>query len=69
MTTYFVIYITLINTGLLFLLVPFLYIVSPFFIIWMVTCILKENKVKHLQLKENEEWGYTDKPKDELGIL
>ncbi|MBB3053954.1 hypothetical protein [Mucilaginibacter gotjawali] len=69
MTAYLVIYIILINTGLLFILVPYLYIVSPFFIVWMVACILKDTRVKYPELKENEEWGYADKTKDELGFF
>lgn len=69
MTAYLVIYIIFINTGLLFLLVPFLYIVSPFVIVWMVASILKDTKAKYPELKEKEEWGYADKLKDELGFF
>jgi len=69
LTAYLVIYIILINTRLLFELIPYLYIVSPFLIVWMVACILKDTRVKYPELKENEEWGYADKSKDELGFF
>jgi hypothetical protein len=35
----------------------------------MVACILKDNTVAYPELKENEEWGYADKSKDELGLF
>ncbi|HWZ05014.1 MAG TPA: hypothetical protein VNX40_15460 [Mucilaginibacter sp.] len=69
LTVYLVIYIILINTGLLFTLIPYLYIISPILIVWMVACILKDTKEKYPELKENEEWGYRDKSKDELGFF
>jgi len=69
LTAYLVIYIILINTGLLFIIIPYLYIISPFLIVWMVACILKDNIVAYPELKENEEWGYADKSKDELGLF
>lgn len=69
MTAYLVIYIILINTSLVFELIPYLYLLSPLMIVWMVTCILKDTRVKYPELKENEEWGYADKSKDELGFF
>ena len=55
MTAYLVIYTILINTGLLLIMVPYLYIVSAFFIVWMAACILKDARVKYPKLKKNEE--------------
>jgi len=69
LTVYLVIYIILINTGLLLQIIPYLYITSPVLIVWMVVCILKDTTVKYPELKENEEWGYSDKSRDELGFF
>ncbi|MES2373783.1 MAG: hypothetical protein V4557_14480 [Bacteroidota bacterium] len=41
---------------------------SPFLICWMVYTVLKHGKYSGRQLGD-EEFGYQDKPKDELRVL
>jgi hypothetical protein len=45
-----------------------IFFASPFLITWMVLSILKA-KDKNIELNDNEEWGYADKKRDELGIF
>jgi hypothetical protein len=42
---------------------------GPFLIIWMVYSVLKFGQYKGPQLKEEEEWGYADKKRDDMGIF
>ena len=42
---------------------------GPLLIVWMVYSVLKFGKYKGTDLKENEEWGYADKSKDDLGVF
>lgn len=67
-TIYLAVYCTLIqfdasrNYGLMMLLC------SPVFIVWMVVTVLKYGKYKGRELGDDE-FGYQDKSKDELGVL
>lgn len=47
---------------LMFLLIPFL-------TIWMAFVILKYGRKPVRELKEGEEWGYQDRPRDSLGTF
>jgi hypothetical protein len=49
-------------TGLLFFL-------SPFFMTWMVVCILKSKNHNVKDFAADEEWGYADKKKEELDMF
>jgi len=42
---------------------------SPFLLLWIVFSILRHGKFEGKELEEQEEWGYTDKNKDELGVF
>ena len=46
-----------------------LFFLSPFLLIWIAYSILKYGKFEGKELKDNEEWGYADKDKNELGVF
>ena len=43
--------------------------ISPFLVIWMVLSILKDGKHSGKKLGPDEEWGYEDIDKDQLGTF
>ena len=49
--------------------IPYLFVLSPFLVITMVLTILKDTTRSYPELGADEEWGYADKAKDQLGIL
>jgi predicted tellurium resistance membrane protein TerC len=67
-TVYFLLYLTCLNISALFSLMPWLFIGSPFLLIWMVINILKDTRQPYPELREHE-WGYRDKKREELGIF
>ena len=51
---------------------PLAYIIfsiSPFLIIWTAYSIIRYGIFSSRELKKDEEWGYDDKSKEELGTL
>jgi len=46
-----------------------IFFISPLLMLWMVLTILKDKKTKVKELKEGEEWGYSDVDKDSLGAF
>ena len=46
-----------------------LFTLFPFLLLWIVCSILRYGKFAGKELGENEEWGYADKDKNELGIF
>jgi hypothetical protein len=42
---------------------------APFVLGWMAYIIIRYGKYKGPELQENEEWGYSDKNKDSLGVF
>jgi len=67
-TIYFLAYIITLYVPPLFVAAPWLFIGVPFMIIWMVVCILKDDRQKYPELGQHE-WGYRDKNRDELGLF
>jgi hypothetical protein len=47
----------------------FLFAVSPFLLIWMVISVLRSDSYTGKELEDNDEWGYADKGKEDLGIF
>jgi hypothetical protein len=68
-TAYLIIYVTLINVGFPLNILPYLYIILPFLFCWMIYCILKDTQFEYPELGDNEEWGYCDKAKEDLGTF
>jgi hypothetical protein len=50
-------------------LTTLIFSLSPFIILWIVFSILKHGKYEGKELEEKEEWGYSDKDKNELGVF
>jgi hypothetical protein len=42
---------------------------SPFLIIWMIYAVLRFGKYNGKPLEKDEEWGYADKEKKDLGVF
>jgi hypothetical protein len=61
-TTYLVIYTLLFHAGAPLPVVGSMFLLSPFLVIWMAYTILRFGKYDGRELRENEEWGYQDKP-------
>lgn len=47
----------------------FIFTISPFLVLWMAYTVIRFGVFKAKELRENEEWGYADKDKEELGVL
>jgi hypothetical protein len=66
-TLYLVVYVILFQIGTSMAILSYLFLFSPFLMIGLVYIVLKDDHEKYPELGEDEEWGYRDKPKDELG--
>ena len=68
-TVYLVVYIALLQSthtrDYAFLMLLF----SPLLLCWMVFTVLKYGRYTGKELGDDEEFGYQDKPKDELGVF
>lgn len=62
-------YIILLVTGGSPPLTGIIFFLSPFFVIWMAYRVIRYDTYRGKELEENEEWGYTDKNKDELKMF
>ena len=47
----------------------FIFGISPFLILWTAYTIIRFGIFRSKELEEDEEWGYCDKNKEELGVL
>jgi hypothetical protein len=61
-TAYLVIYTFLFQAGAPLDVLAWMFVLSPFLVIWMAYTILRYGKYDDRELRENEEWGYQDKP-------
>ena len=50
-------------------LVWLMFMASPLLVIWMVYSVIKFGKYSGKELGEDEEWGYEDKSREELGVF
>jgi hypothetical protein len=53
----------------LYIVTGIIFFLSPFLIIWMVYSVLRYGKYNGKSLEEDEEWGYADKEKKDLGVF
>lgn len=67
-TAYLMVFVLMLETGTSVYALPYLLIASPFLLIWMVYSILTDRR-EYPELEENEEWGYRNKAKEELGMF
>jgi hypothetical protein len=68
-TCYLIGFVVMLNFNLPETTIIYMFFLSPFLLIWMVYEILADDKHKYPELGKNEEWGYRDKKRDELGVF
>jgi hypothetical protein len=68
-TILLIVYTILLATGASPVLAGGIFLLSPFLIIWMVYRVIRHDTHHGRELMEGEEWGYTDKNKESLGIF
>lgn len=61
------VFLQLINAPLPVLL--FLVSVFPFSLLWTVLAVIRYDEYKGPVLKDQQEWGYADRPSEELGTF
>lgn len=69
LTAYLVICTVLSQLGISFVLGALMYLLAPALIIWMVYTVLTDDSENYPELNGNDEWGYRDKRKEELGLM
>lgn len=69
LTIYLACYIIIFATGYSITLLAAMFLASPFLICWMIYKVLKDDSFKYPALGHNEEWGYLDKDKNDLGLF
>jgi hypothetical protein len=69
LTIYLTGYVIVFAAGFSITLLAYLFLASPVLIIAMIYLVLKDNSCQYPELGENEEWGYRDKDKNELGLF
>jgi hypothetical protein len=68
-TIYLIVYTLLHQAGASLTLLGILFLLSPFLVVWMAYTILRYGSYHGKELGEEEEWGYQDKNKDDLGVF
>jgi len=68
-TVYLVVFYVLLHSNASLLLTGFVFLSMPIVIIGMVFIVLLDDSVKYPELPDNDEWGYSDKNKDDLWIV
>jgi hypothetical protein len=68
-SAFLVVYVLVISAGASSLIGRIMFIASPFLVIWMVISVLRSKTFTGKDLDEGEEWGYSDKEKEKLGMF
>lgn len=68
-TIYLVVFYILLHSDASLLLTGFVFLSMPLVIIGMVFVVLLDDSVKYPELPSNDEWGYSDKNRDDLWIV
>jgi sensor histidine kinase YesM len=66
-TAYLIIYTLLHQSGASLQILGAMFLLSPFLVVWMAYTILRHAEYNGRDLYEDEEWGYADKRKEDLG--
>lgn len=64
-----VVYCTLIGFDISLPFVYFIFTISPFLMVWLVYTIIRFGVYNGKEFRDDEEWGYQDKDKEELNIF
>ncbi|MBL7744561.1 MAG: hypothetical protein JNN00_13910 [Chitinophagaceae bacterium] len=62
-------YLVLLTVNAPLIITGLLFSISPFLVIWMVIAVLRSKTFTGKDLQEDEDWGYTDKNKEDLGMF
>ena len=65
-TAYLIVYVILFEIKAPEPLLLWLFLCSPFLVLWMVYQVLKEKGFKYPALSQQEDWGYLDMPKETI---
>ncbi len=68
-TLYLLVYVILHQSGAELRVLAWMFVFSPALVIWMVYTILKYGIYSGPELAEQEEYGYQDKQKEDLGTF
>jgi hypothetical protein len=63
------IYCSLIAAKIAPLAILIIYTLSPFLLFWMIYKVIRHGSFKGKELSENEDWGYADTSKEDLGAF
>jgi len=66
---YLITYTILHQAGASLQVLGIMFLLSPFLVIWMAYSILKYGSYNGRELNADEEWGYQDKEKKDLGTF
>jgi hypothetical protein len=69
LTSYLIVYAVICDTGISVVVSSLMAVLSPFLLVCSVYFILKDNTIDYPELKKDEEWGYRDKAKEQLGTF
>jgi hypothetical protein len=69
LTVYLIIYSTLFLTGVSAIILSCMFLISPLLLIAGVYLVLRDDKLPYPELEDDDEFGYLDKSKDELGTF
>lgn len=47
----------------------FIFAISPFLLLWMTYTVIRSGIYNGKEFEADDEWGYQDRNKDELGVL
>ena len=68
-TVYLVVYTILHQAGASLTILGIMFLLSPFLVVWMGYTILRYGAYNGKELAEDEEWGYQDKDRKDLGTF
>jgi hypothetical protein len=68
-TAYLIIYTLIHQFGGSLKVLGTMFLLSPFLVVWMAYTIIKHAPYNGKELNEDEEWGYGDKDKNDLGVF
>ncbi len=66
---YLLLYCILLQSSVPSLFNAILFFFSPFVLVWLVLTVLKDQSKKIKDLQGEEEWGYQDRSRNELGMF
>lgn len=61
-TVYLLVYTVLFHAGAPLPVLGWMFVLSPFLVTWMAYTIIRYGTYNGRELREHEEWGYSDKP-------